>query len=204
MVYIVGASSLKHAIENLPPREKRVVAKFVTAVSSLSLNPNTSPKRPLINLSHLLQRWYLRQKTNLAIWHDVINNSLTKHKSNSYTGLEGSQLASILLTYKERIAAIVYCQRFGAPQIFEALRSTNIVVIRVTKNLISRRRQQDNLLLHQYLQLNQEGSLEIRSLQLVLKYSTNLKALSQNTRRPRKRLSQKKRRFLLKKSSKTD
>ena len=182
MVYIVGASSLKHAIENLPPREKRVVAKF----------PNTSPKRPLINLSHLLERGYLRQKTNLVIWHDVINNILTKHKSNSYTGLKGSQLASILLTYKERIAAIVYCQRFGAPQIFEALRSTNIVVIRVTKNLISRRRQQDNLLLHQYLQLHQEGSLEIRSLQLVLKYSINLKALSQNTRRPRKRLSQKK------------
>ena len=116
MVYIVGASSLKHAIENLPPREKRVVAKFVTAVSSLSLNPNTSAKRPLISLSHLLERGYLRQKTNLVIWHDVINNSLTKHKSNSYTGLKGSQFASISLTYKEQIAAIVYCQRFGAAE----------------------------------------------------------------------------------------
>ena len=204
MVYIVGASSLKRAIEKLHPREKRYLAKFVTAVSSLSLNPNTSLKRPLINLSHLLERGYLRQKSNLLIWHDVINNSLTKHKSNSYTGLEGSQLASILLKYKERITAIVYCQRFGAPQIFEALRSKNIEVIIVTKNLISRRRQQDNLLLHQYLQLHQEGSLEIRSIQLVLKYSSNLKALSQNTRRSRKQLSQKKRRFLLKKSPKTD
>ena len=66
MVYIVGASFLKHAIENLPPRKKRVVAKFVTAVSSLSLNPNTSPKRPLINLSHLLERGYLRQNNKFS------------------------------------------------------------------------------------------------------------------------------------------
>ena len=202
MVYIVGASSLKHAIDQLSPREKRFLAKFVTAVPSLSLNPNISPKRPLISLSYLLERGFLHQKTNLVIWHDTINNSITKHKSNSYTGLEGSQLASLLLKYKERIAAIVYCQRFGAPQIFETLRSTNIVIIRITKNLISRRRQQDKFLLHQYLQLHQEGPLEIRSLQLVLKHSSNLKALAQNTRRPRKRLSQKKRRFL-KKLSKT-
>ena len=90
MVFIVGASSLKHAIEILPPREKRYLAKFVTAVSSMSLNPNTFPKRPLIDLSHLLERGYLRQNTNLVIWHDVINNSLTKHQSNSYTGFEGS------------------------------------------------------------------------------------------------------------------
>ena len=96
MVYIVGASSLKHAIENLPPRKKRFLAKFVTAVSKLRLNPNTSPKRPLINLSRLLELRYLRQNTNLRLWHDVIKNSLTKHRSNSYTGLEGSQLASVL------------------------------------------------------------------------------------------------------------
>ena len=198
MVYIVGASSLKHAIENLFHREQRYLAKFVTAVSSLSLNPNISLERPPINLSHLLERGYLRQKTNLVIWHDVINNSLTKHKSNAYTGLEASQLATILLIYKERIAAIVYCQRSGAHQIFEALRSTTIVVIRVTKNLIWRRRQQDNLLLHQYLQLHQKGLLDIRSLQLVLKYSSNLKVLWQNTRRPKKQLSQEKRRFRLK------
>ena len=40
---------LKHAIENLPIIEKRFLAKFVSSVS-LSLNPKTSPKRPLINL----------------------------------------------------------------------------------------------------------------------------------------------------------
>ena len=58
MVYTVGASSLEQAIDNLPSIEKRFHAKLITALQSLSLNPNASPQRPLINVSHLSEQGY--------------------------------------------------------------------------------------------------------------------------------------------------
>ena len=61
---------------------------------------NTSLRKQ-INVSNFLEQRNPRQETILAIWHDVLNNSLTMRKCNAYTELEAIQLASFLLKYKE-------------------------------------------------------------------------------------------------------
>ena len=131
------------------------------------------------------------------MWHDLHNSSVTSHKSNNFIPMTIEQLLKQLLCYKERISAIVYCYRFGAPNYFEPLKQAGFLVIRVTKNLISPRKQQSQKLISQYSEIHPPTVLELKSLNIILQHSSKLKALSQNSRRKTKRLSKKKR--LLKK-----
>ena len=55
-----------------------------------------------------------------------------------------------MLIYKSRITALVYCERIVAPQAFDDLRDQDFIVIRVTENLLSRRKQNDIPLLNEY------------------------------------------------------
>ena len=184
-MYIIGASSLKRVINS----QSHSLKKSITAISSLSLNPNVN--KLSINLPFLLERGSLKNRSKLVLWHDLLNNSVTSHKSNNFTPLTIEQLIKQLLCYKERISAIVYCYYF------EPLKQAGFLVIRVTKNLISPRKQQSQKLISQYSEIHPPTVLELKSLNIILQQSSKLKALSQNTRRKTKRLSKKKR--LLKK-----
>ena len=137
MIHIVESSSLKRALDDLNQDVRNALNTVVTAIPSLSLNPNVSDTS--LQLDHLLERGYLKNQSNLVLWHDLLNNSLTKHHTNNDTAIEPSDLANLLVKYKPRIAALVYCQRDGAPYAFDELRDEDFVIIRVTKNLISGR-----------------------------------------------------------------
>ena len=193
-MYIIGASSLKRAINSQPHSLK----KSITAISSLSLNPNVN--RLSINLPFLLERGSLKNRSKLVLWHVLLNNSVTSHKSNNIIPLTIEQLIKQLLCYKKRISATAYCYRFGAPNYFEPLKQAGFLVIRVTKNLISPRKQQSQILISQYSEIHPPTVLELKSLNIILQQSSKLKALSQNTRRKTKRLSKKKR-FLKKRQN---
>ena len=48
---------------------------------------------------------------NFIIWHDVINNSLSKHRSNNDNPLTPENLIKLLKEYKNKISAIIYVHR---------------------------------------------------------------------------------------------
>ena len=138
MVNVVGGSSLKRALHNLVFDDRKPLQNNITAISSLSLNPYAQSYT--FKLSFLLDHGLLKNKNHLVIWHDILNKSLTPHKSNNNTALTPKELATELLEYKSRLRALVYCERFGAPHAFDDLRDQDFTVIRVTENLLSRKK----------------------------------------------------------------
>ena len=74
-----------------------------------------------------------------------------------------------------KFKALVYFQRTGSPDIFKELLSTGILVLRVTKHLISKRKRKTQL--GDYSALRQEPACQIKSLDIVLRHKGKLKAL---------------------------
>ena len=99
MVFILAASSLHHAIKTLPQAIQDHFKKGVYALSGLSFSPNAMKVRKTaqFQLSH-----FFRDKKRLVIWHDVVNNSLSRHRSNNNKPLTPSQLIAVFETYLER------------------------------------------------------------------------------------------------------
>ena len=111
MVFILAASSLHHAIKTAPQVTQNRYKRNIYALPGLSFNPNALKVRKAaqFQLSH-----FFHDKKRLVIWHDVVNNSLSRHhRSNNNKPLTTSQLIEVLEKYQERIEAIVYCPREG-------------------------------------------------------------------------------------------
>ena len=87
MVFILAASSLHHAIETLTPDEKERYESKIFSIPGLSLTPLT--KNPKKIVQNLLSK-DLKDKNNIVIWHDVINNSISRHHSNNFCALSVS------------------------------------------------------------------------------------------------------------------
>ena len=79
MVYVIRASSLRRAVDKAPSTLRKAIQGKVFAVPGLSLQPTA--KNPKKQLEHLLET-SLENRTNIVIWHDLLNNSLSPHKSN--------------------------------------------------------------------------------------------------------------------------
>ena len=103
---IVSASSLYRAFYQQPPDQQEKVKNKVYILPGLSLNCRAvNPKKVLENLLET----YLKGKTDIVIWHDVINNSLSKHKFNRKQPLSVPELLKVLEALKDKISALVYC-----------------------------------------------------------------------------------------------
>lgn len=172
---ILAASSLFHAINTITYNSKRDILPHITAIPGLNLNPYAYDQRK--NLQYLISnsKW-LGRRRDLVIWHDTINNTLTKHKSNRKP-LTPERLCSYLKGNSFRFKAIIYCQREGAPDILQDLLKTGILIIQVTKHIVSRRNQRHEWVLKQYRALHQESSQELHTLYVVWKHSDNLRRL---------------------------
>ena len=146
-------------------------------------------KTAQFQLSH-----FFRDKKRLVIWHDVVRNSISRHRSNNNKPLTPSQLIAVLEEYQERIEAIVYGPREGAPDIYEQLKRSTLVTIHIVKNIVSKRKQKDPSLLKEYRALHQRPALELKTLTIVLTHKNNLRSLI--TRSRPKRLSKRRRKTL--------
>ena len=137
MVFILAASSLHHAIKTLPQALQDHYEKRIYALPDLSFNPNALKVRKTaqFQLSH-----FFRDKKRLVIWHDVVNNSLSRHRSNNNKPLSPSQLIEVLEKYQERIEALVYCPREGTPDIYNQLNRSTLNTIHLVKDIVSRRK----------------------------------------------------------------
>ena len=132
MVFVIGASSLRNTLNGLSYHENKPLLGSHYHWGGLNFNVRTPERSKL--LQNLLNVGGGLCKNNLVIWHDVINNTITPFKHTKACPVP--ELIDILLQYKDRIAAIVYKKRFGAPLCLEDLRSTGIV-IDAFKQLIS-------------------------------------------------------------------
>ena len=127
MVFIIGASSLKAATKVAPNDLKRLLSRISFASKGLSLNPNSIHK--VLNLELLLERGKLREARDIILWHDVLNNTIAKHRLNDQKAEKVPNLINTLRKNTWRIRAIIYCQRENAKHIFAEIRTFNTLVI---------------------------------------------------------------------------
>ena len=191
MVYLIGASSLYQAFNSSPYSVRSPVYNKSTAIPGLSLNPRTRNK--LKDLSLLLEKGFLKNRVDIVCWHDVINNSITPHKTNGNQPLSVEQLLEILRKHSQKFAAIIYCQRFGTPNIFDKLRTLNILIVDVKKKLLSKRKQKTPAITNEIRKLHPWPVLERNFITGILRKSANLYCLVlQKRSKTRKRKSKKK------------
>ena len=102
----------------------------------MGLNPNAKVRESAqFQLSH-----FFRDKKRLVILHDVVNNSLSRHRSNNDKPLTPSQLIAVLENYQKRIEAIVYCSRDGTSDIYNQHKRSTLFTIHMIKNNKSKRK----------------------------------------------------------------
>ena len=188
-MFILAASSLHPALKKLSPASQKRVSQSCLAIPGLSFNQNAVNvcKTCQYQLDH-----YLLNRTDIVIWHDAVNNSISRHRSNNFNALTPNQLKKILLNYKRNIYAIVYCKRVGTEDIYSKLKESGIFVINIVTDLISRRKQNLTELGQKYLELHQDPSLELKTFTILRRYSKNLKYIisKKNTPKPGKRKRQ--------------
>ena len=112
MVFILAASSLRHAVITLPQALQDHYRKRICALTGLCFNPYALKVRKTAQFQLIL---FFHDKKRLVLWHDVANNSLLPHRSNNNQTLTSSQLFAVHEKYQERIEAIVFCPREITP-----------------------------------------------------------------------------------------
>ena len=183
---IVSASSLYHAFYQQPPDQQEKVKNKVYMLPGLSLNCRAiNPKKVLQNLLET----DLKGKTDIVIWHDVINNSLSKHKSNRNKPPKVPELLKVLEALKDKVSALVYCHRYHTPDIFDILSQQSIPVLNIVRDFTSDRKQKDPEYLHQLKVIHQSADIEWKHLNIVLRHESELQTITDKTRpkRPGKR-----------------
>ena len=140
--------------------------------SGLNFNARDSQKTIQYYLHH-----YLSHRNDLGIWHDAIDNSISRHRSKNNRKLSSEQLVNLLLWFRTNICAIVYCTRNGAEDIEKNLVSTGILALNVVKDFISKCKAKDQVIIENYKELHQPPSLELKTLLLLRRYSSNLNIL---------------------------
>ena len=180
MVLVIGASSLRAALDKLPYKQRKSLLIRTMSINSLTLNPNSRSKSK--NLQWLLRHGCLKRERDIIIWHDIINNSITTHSSNSQTKLTPEQLVTVLQEFQPQIAGIIYFRRVGTPFIFESLRKLDTLVVDALAKLISKQRKNS---LDFVLDVSQEHinpKIEIHLLKEVHRARNDLKALVRQQR----------------------
>ena len=174
MVVIIGASSLHLALEDWASvGGNGELQEDVIHYKGVTFHPKSKSNKIVRNIL----RDEIKRNKSVIIWHDVINNSISKHPFNPRTPLTANQLVSEikpLINSNPRIEGLVYCQRDGAPYIFEDLKKLPIPVVQVTTDKISNSKQQDKDQLEGYRELHQETALEIKTLTIIRNNSSNL------------------------------
>ena len=190
MVFILAASSLHHALETLTDEEKTRYHDKVFSIPDLSLNKNT--KNPKKIVQNLLAN-DLKGKENIVIWHDVLNNSISRHDSNNFCSLSVLEIIEVLKSFQDKLCALVYCHRYRTPDIFEQLKllevDLHVKVFNIVKDFISPKKQKNAELLKKFKALHQSPELELKNLDFLLRKENDLSVITEKSRpkRPSKR-----------------
>ena len=135
----------------------------------------------------------LKEKNNIIIWHDVLNNSISRHESNNFHALTVPELIDVFKDLHNKLSALVYCQRHRTPNIFEDFNvlktDHNIELFSIVEDFVSSKKQKNPELLKKYKALHQSPGLELKSLDFILRKENQLSAITDKSRpkRPSKR-----------------
>ena len=127
------------------------------------------------------------------MWHDVVNNTISSHRTNNYRPACVKELKDDLKSKRLQILATVYFSKEGTPDLFSQLLGTGVLIIAALKQLLSNSKQNDPEQLKEYLKLHQKAELELKSLRLVVAHIERLSELIGNIRVKQQTPSQKKR-----------
>ena len=103
-----GASSLRRTLDYLPYDLKVKYRRFNFAKSGLILNPTNVSK--FKKLQWLLRKGSLKSRETI-LWHDVINNCITKHPKNFNTKCSPEQLTEIITNFQHQICDHIHSSR---------------------------------------------------------------------------------------------
>ena len=129
-----------------------------------------------------------QSRIKIIIWHVVTNNSFTPHSSNFNNPLSQTALIQEIRAFSGDIAAIVYCQLTGSPDVSQLLHQWFIVISPI-RHLLSHRKQHNLALVRAYKVLHLAIHLELQVYFLLsqhlhqLKTSTTKKSRINNQRR---------------------
>lgn len=198
MVYVIGASSLRRAVDKAPTPVRKLIQGKVFAVPGLSLHPTA--KDPKKQLQYLLKT-SLKNRNNIVIWHDLLNNSLSPHRSNGNQRSTPEKVLEILKPFRKQVTALVYNQRIGTPFIQNHLITARFLTINPRQHLLSNRKKKNQKISQELLQLHPKEFIELHLLQIILRHERNLgQLLRRNRSKVRKNLSQRRRKKQQKKS----
>ena len=105
MVYVIGASSLRRAIDKAPTSIRKSIQGKVFAVPGLSFHPTA--KNPNKQLQNLLKKG-LKSCKKIVIWHDLVNNSLSSHRSNGNRNCSPDVFIKILEPFFENKSLLLF------------------------------------------------------------------------------------------------
>ena len=110
LLKLIAIDSLHHSVDTLPLTLQKRLNDTFKAVPGISFNLNANNRQKTVQ--------YLLSNTpkgmiekNIIIWHDVINNSPGKHRSNNDNPLTRESLIEVLKECKNKISAITYVHR---------------------------------------------------------------------------------------------
>ena len=179
MVFIMAASSVDHALDTLTPENRKNYNEKIYSIPGLSLNPIT--KNPRKIGQNLLSR-DVAEKTDIIIWHDVLNNSFSKYQSNNFRALLVCELLEILKSLENKLQALVYCHRIRTPDIFDVRKTQNVSVFRNETDFFSTRKQNDPRILNEMKAIHQRPEFELEYLDIILRKQTTLAQITAKSR----------------------
>ena len=133
MVFISAASSLHYSVNTLPLILQKRLDDTFEAVSGLSFSLNANNRQKTVRFLLTNYSTGVIEK-NIVIWHDVISNSSSKHRSNNDNPLTPESLIDVLKSNKNKISA----HRQKIPNNYGRFVETRFLTIDVTKHLISK------------------------------------------------------------------
>ena len=183
IVVITGASSLCRTLDYIPYKNKKLFVRSCFTVPGLSFNDKAINRHKI--LQNLLTRGSLSKVIFIIIWHDVINKSISPHRSNNYQPSSIDQLKENLLLFKDRIKAIVYCRRLGTGDIKRRLFGSQIIIIDAVRKLISHKKSKDSTILSHMRQVHPSAALEFKLLSVVWNHRNHVQRQINRLRRNR-------------------
>ena len=118
----------------------------------------------------------------MVIWHDMISNSSSKHRSNGNRPYKTKKLLDILCSFKNRIEANLYVQRVNSPNILRKLKSTGILILDVKTRLTSTRKRNNPNFIADLRKIHPNIGTGRKLLHTILKNQYNFKNLIRKKR----------------------
>ena len=168
---------------------KNIFVRSCFSVPGLSFNDKAINRHK--TLQNLLTRRSLSKVKNIIIWHDVINNSISPHRSNNYQPSSIDQLIENLLLFKDRIKEIVHCRRLGTGDIKRRLFGSQIIIIDAVRKLISHKKSKDSTILSDLRQVHPSAAVEFKLLSVVWNHVRRFKPDEKIRKKPNQRIRRK-------------